>query len=152
MFYPIVKWIHILCAIVALGANLTYFPWFIRVAKNREALVFTISTIRIIDNWIANPAYVLAYVTGEIMMRVGGFIHYSTPWMTVSLILYVIISVLGIFVYAPMLKKQQKLAETVGPDDANYQRVSRNEIILGVFIVILTIGITFLMVNKPQLW
>jgi uncharacterized membrane protein len=152
MLYPIVKWIHILCAIVALGANLTYFPWFIRVTKNRESLVFTLSTIRILDNWIANPAYVLAYITGEIMMRIGGHIHHSTPWMTVSLILYATISVLGIFVYAPMLKKQQKLAETVGPDDANYQRVSRNGIILGTVIVILTIGITFLMVNKPPLW
>ena len=152
MLYPIVKWIHILCAIVALGANLTYFPWFIRVTKNRESLVFTLSTIRILDNWIANPAYVLAYITGEIMMRVGGYIHYSTPWMTVSLILYATISVLGIFVYAPMLKKQQKLAETVGPDHANYQRVSRNGIILGMVIVILTIVITFLMVNKPPLW
>ena len=152
MLYPIVKWIHILCAIVALGANLTYFPWFMRVTKNREALVFTLSTIRILDNWIANPAYVLAYITGEVMMRVGGYIHYSTPWMTVSLILYVIISVLGIFVYAPMLKKQQKLAETVGPDDANYQRISRNGIILGTVIVILTIAITFLMVTKPLLW
>ena len=152
MLYPIVKWIHILCAIAALGANLTYFPWFIRVTKNREALVFTLSTIRILDNWIANPAYVLAYITGEIMMRVGGYIHYSTPWMTVSLILYATISVLGIFVYAPMLKKQQKLAETVGPDDVRYLRVSRNGIILGMVIVILTIVITFLMVNKPPLW
>jgi len=86
MLYSIVKWIHILCAIVSLGANLTYFPWFIRVPKNRETLVFTISTIRILDNWIANPSYVLAYITGEIMMRVGGYIHYSTPWMTVALI------------------------------------------------------------------
>ena len=43
--YAIVKWIHILCAIVSLGANLTYFPWFIRVPKNRETLVFTIGTI-----------------------------------------------------------------------------------------------------------
>jgi len=152
MLYSFVKWIHILCAIVALGANLTYFPWFIRVPKNRETLVFTISTIRILDNWIANPAYVLAFITGEAMMRIGGYIHYSTPWMTVSLTLYVVISMLGIFVYAPLLKKQQKLAETVGPDDANYQRISRNGIILGTVIVILTIAITFLMVTKPLLW
>jgi uncharacterized membrane protein len=151
MLYPFVKWIHILCAIVALGANLTYFPWFIRVPKNRETLVFTISTIRILDNWIANPAYVLAFITGGAMMRIGGYIHYSTPWMTVSLTLYVVISVLGIFVYAPLLKKQQKLAETVGSDDANYQRVSRNGIILGTVIVILTLAITFLMVTKPLL-
>jgi uncharacterized membrane protein len=86
------------------------------------------------------------------MMRVGGAIHYSTPWMTAALTLRVIVSVLGLFVYAPMLKKQQKLAETIGADDANYQRVSRNGIILGTVIVILIIGITFLMVIRPQLW
>jgi len=63
-----------------------------------------------------------------------------------------VISVLGVFVYASLLKKQQTLAETVGPDDANYQRVSRNGIILGTVIVIFTLGITFLMVNKPLLW
>ena len=150
--YSIVKWIHILCAIVSLGANLTYFPWFIRVPKDRETLVFTLGTIRLLDNWIANPSYVLSYVTGEILMRIGGSIHYSTPWMTAALSLYVVISVLGLFVYAPMLKKQQKLAETKGADNADYQRISRNGIILGTVIVLLTICITFLMVTKPTLW
>ena len=152
MLYSVVKWIHILCAIVSLGANLTYFPWFLRVTKNRQSLVFTLSTIRLLDNWIANPAYVLAYITGEIMMRVGEGIHYSTPWMTAALALYATVSVLGLFVYAPLLKKQQKLAETVGPDDAGYQKVARNGIFLGTAIVLLTLGITFLMVTKPALW
>lgn len=152
MLYTTAKWIHILCAIVSLGANLTYFPWFMTVPKSRETLVYTLKTIRLLDNWIANPAYILAYITGEIMMRVGGQIHYSTPWMTAALILYATISVLGLFVYAPMLKKQQQLAETKGADDAEYQRVSRAGIILGTAIVIMTIGITYLMVAKPQLW
>jgi uncharacterized membrane protein len=152
VLYLTVKWIHILCAIVSLGANLTYFPWFMRVPKQRETLVFTISTVRLIDNWIANPSYILAYITGEVLMRFGGGVAYSTPWMTAALVLYATVSVLGLFVYAPLLKKQQALAASNGADDAEYQRVSRNGIVLGALIVILTIGITFLMVNKPQLW
>ena len=152
MLYTIAKWIHILCAIVSLGANLTYFPWFMTVPKTRETLVYTLKTIRLLDNWIANPAYILAYVTGEVMMRVGGQIHYSTSWMAVAISLYAMISVLGLFIYAPMLKRQQQLAETKGADDADYQRVSRNGIVLGTVIVILTIGITYLMVAKPHLW
>ena len=152
MIYTIAKWIHILCAIVSLGANLTYFPWFMTVPKSRETLVYTLKTIRLLDNWIANPAYILAYVTGEVMIRVGGQIHYSTSWMTIAISLYAIISVLGLFIYAPMLKKQQQLAETKGADDADYQRISRNGIVLGTVIVILTIGITYLMVAKPHLW
>ncbi|MFN8434117.1 MAG: DUF2269 family protein [Anaerolineales bacterium] len=152
MIYTIAKWIHILCAIVSLGANLTYFPWFMTVPKSRETLVYTLKTIRLLDNWIANPAYILAYVTGEVMIRVGGQIHYSTSWMTIAISLYAIISVLGLFIYAPMLKKQQQLAETKGADDTDYQRISRNGIVLGTVIVILTIGITYLMVAKPHLW
>ena len=152
MLYTIAKWIHILCAIVSLGANLTYFPWFMTVPKTRETLVYTLKTIRLLDNWIANPAYILAYITGEVMMRVGGQIHYSTSWMAVAISLYAMISVLGLFIYAPMLKRQQQLAETKGADDADYQRISRNGIVLGTVIVILTIGITYLMVAKPHLW
>ena len=152
MLYSIVKWIHILCAIVALGANLTYFPWFIRVANNRASLVFTLSTIRLLDNWIANPAYVLAFISGAIMIRMGGFIQYSTPWMSVALALYALVSLLGLFVYAPLLKRQQKLAETLGPDDASYRQTAPSGLILGALIVLLTLGITFLMVTKPALW
>ncbi|MFN8413386.1 MAG: DUF2269 family protein [Anaerolineales bacterium] len=74
-------------------------------SQKPRTLVFTLSTIRVLDNWITNPSYVLAYITGEIMMRLGGVIHYSTPWMTVALNLYVVISILGLFVYAPMLQE-----------------------------------------------
>ena len=137
---------------MSLGANLTYFPWFMRVPKQRETLVFTLGPIRLLDPWIANPSYVLAYITGEVMMRVGGGVAYATPWMTASLVLYATVSVLGLFVYAPLLKRQQKLAAANGADDPAYQRVARSGVVLGTLIVILTIGITFLMVNKPQLW
>jgi len=121
------------------------------VNKNRGSLVFTLSTIRLIDNWTANPSYVLSYITGKVMMRLGGEFHCSTSWRTVSPALYVVVSALGLFVDAPLLKKQHKLAEIKGAEDANYQRAARSGIILKTVIVILTIGITFLMVNKPQL-
>jgi uncharacterized membrane protein len=70
----------------------------------------------------------------------------------VALGLYVVISVLGLFIYAPILKKQQLLAEAKGADDAEYQRVARNGIVLGSIIVILTLVITFVMVTKPAFW
>ncbi len=71
MLYPIVKWIHILSVVVSLGANLTYFPWFMRVPKNRETLVFTIGTIRILDNWIANPFSIANAFSEEAIFRIG---------------------------------------------------------------------------------
>jgi uncharacterized membrane protein len=151
MFYLILKWLHILCAITALGANITYFLWLFRMDKNRESLLFTLRTIKIMDDTMANPAYVLAFFTGAGMLSIAK-LSYATPWVLTALIIYAVVSLLGIFVYSPLLKKQIKLAESVGPDSAEYKRAANNGIYLGILITLLVVGITFLMVVKPHLW
>jgi uncharacterized membrane protein len=103
------------------------------------------------DDWIANPAYVLVFFTGAGMLQIAE-LRYSTPWILTSVIVYAVVSVLGIFVYSPWLKKQIQLAESMGPDSAEYKRASSRSIHLGAFITTLVVAITFLMVVKPQLW
>lgn len=149
MYYLILKWLHILCAITALGANITYFLWLFRMDKNRESLLFTLRTIKIMDDWIANPAYVLAFFTGAGMLGISG-IPYTTPWVLTAVIMYAVVSVLGLFVYSPILKKQISLAEN--PETAEYKNIAKTGIYIGALITILVVAITFLMVVKPQLW
>ena len=155
MVFSIMLWVHILSVITALGANLTYFPWLLRVEKKPEALLFTLRTIKLIDDWIANPAYVLALFTGDGLIRTAeaseGF-SYQTHWIIGALVLYAIISILGLFVYSPLLKKQIKLVETTGAQTPDYKKVSQQTLVLGLLIVLITIAITFLMVVKPALW
>jgi uncharacterized membrane protein len=155
MLYDILLWVHILCAITALGANITYFPWLFRVGKNPESLPFTLRTIKMLDDWVVNPAYVLALFTGDALVRYAdtadGF-SYQTPWIMSALILYALAAVLGLLVYSPLLKKQITLAERVGADAPEYKRVANNSFYLGLGIVALTIVITFLMAVKPLLW
>jgi uncharacterized membrane protein len=155
MFYSTLLWVHILCAITALGANITYFPWLFRVGKNPQSLGFTLRTIKLLDDWIANPAYILALFTGDALIRYAdpseGF-SYKTPWIVGALILYALVSVLGLFVYSPLLKKQIKLAERVGADAPEYKRAANTGMYVGFAIVTVTIFITFLMAVKPQLW
>ena len=148
MAYLILKWLHILCAITALGANITYFLWLFRMNKNRESLLFTLHTIKIMDDWMANPAYVLAFFTGAGMLGIAK-LPFTTPWVLTAVIIYAIVSVLGIFVYSPLLKKQIKLAEN--PDSGEYKRAASQGITLGAFITLLVVTITFLMVLKPHL-
>jgi uncharacterized membrane protein len=149
MYYLILKWLHILCAITALGANLTYFLWLLRMDKNRESLLFTLRTIKILDDWIANPAYVLAFITGARMLDIAGF-SYATPWVLTAVIVYAVVAVLGLFVYSPILKKQIRLAQN--PDTVEYKSIANTGLYLGAFITVLVVAITFLMVVKPQLW
>jgi len=155
MLYSILLWLHILCAITALGANLTYFLWLFRVGASPQSLVFTLRTIKILDDWVANPAYVLAFFTGDGMLRTAAYaegLSYKTPWILTAIALYALVAVLGLFVYSPLLKKQIKLAESAGPDTPEYKRVSNMGIFIGFVIVALTLVITFLMAVKPQVW
>jgi uncharacterized membrane protein len=148
MLYPILKWLHILSAIVAFGANLTYVLWLFRVEKNRESVLFTLRTVKIMDDWMANPSYVLAFFTGAGMIEIAG-LSYLTPWILSALILYALVSVLGLFVYSPWLKKQIALAETLGADSAEYKSMANRTNILGGILNLMVLTITFLMVVKP---
>ena len=151
MLYLILKWSHILAAIVALGANLTYPLWLVLAHRKPESLVFTLRTVKIMDDWMANPAYVLSFFTGAGMMYVGG-IPWSTPWIVPVLVLYGIVSVLGLAVYSPLLKKQIKLVDTAGHEAAEYKSLALRNNILGGAISMMVIVITFLMTVKPRLW
>ncbi len=84
--YLALKWIHVLRAIVALRANITYIIWLTRVNKSPESLIFTLRTIKILDDRIANPAYVLSLLTGLGMVFVSGW-SLTTPWLLLSSVL-----------------------------------------------------------------
>lgn len=151
MLYLTLKWIHILLAITALGANITYGFWISRAARNPEALSFTLRGIKILDDRIANPAYGLLLITGIGMVLISG-LTFRTPWIAVSLVLFVVTIIVAAAGYTPTLRKQIELAESVGPDSQEYLAMSRRGTILGIVLAVLVIAITYFMVTKPGLW
>src|SRR5215213_1651007 len=99
----ILKVIHILSAIVALGANVTYAYWLRRAGTHdRERLVWTIDSIRKLDNRIATPAYVVVLLTG-LGMVFSGLFSFSAGWIQAALALYVAAVLIGVFLYAPTI-------------------------------------------------
>src|SRR6266571_3083500 len=50
--YVVLKFIHILSAIVAVGANITYGVWNARISSEPNHAAFTLKGIRFIDNRI----------------------------------------------------------------------------------------------------
>ena len=71
MLFDILKWVHILLAIAAVGANITYSIWIQRGMANRASLPFALRGVRFIDSRIATPAYVLLLLTGVGMAAVA---------------------------------------------------------------------------------
>jgi uncharacterized membrane protein len=151
MLYNLFKWLHILAAIVALGANITYGFWLSRAAQSPEALLFTLNTVKALDRRIANPAYGVSLLTGLILVTLGHW-PLTASWIDIALILYFSVFLLGFFVYAPAFRRQIQLAETPGPRSPEYAAAARRGTILGVLVTLIVVVIVLFMVTKPQLW
>ena len=151
MLYSILKWLHVLAAITAVGSNITYGIWLSRASRRPEALPFTLGGIKLIDDRLANPAYGLLLITGLLMVFVVKM-PLTRPWLLTALILYVPLVLIGAFGYTPTLKQQIQLLESQGPASGEYQAVARRGTILGAVLGVLAVAIVFLMVVKPALW
>jgi len=151
MLYLYLKWLHVLSAIVAVGANATYAIWLSRAEKAPENLPFTLKSIKVLDDRVANPAYWLLLITG-LWMALTVPIPLTTPWLLTALVLYGVLVLVGMLGYTPTLRRQIELLEEAGPGSPTYQTQARRGTIIGIVLAVLAIGIVFLMVVKPALW
>jgi uncharacterized membrane protein len=148
--YTLVKWIHVLMAITALGANITYGVWLSRAAREPQHLAFTLRGVKILDDRIATPAYGVLLITGLLMIYVGK-VPWTTPWLLASVILYVILVVIAAVGYTPTLRRQIVALDSGGPNSAEYQTLAARGTQLGILLAIVVVIIVFLMVTKPPL-
>ena len=149
--YLFLKWIHVLAAITARGANLTYVVW-IRLGEHSQPnLLHTLRGIQFLDDRIANPAYGVVVVTGLLMVWVNK-LSLLTSWITIPLILVIVVTGLGIAVYSPAMRRQIQAGEAEGPTSASYQAASRRAMLAGALTTVLVVAIVFVMVVKPVLW
>jgi uncharacterized membrane protein len=150
MWHLLLKLVHVLAAIVAVSANVTYGIWIMRGARDRAALGFALQGVKLLDDRVANPAYGLLLATGIGMVLVGK-LPVTTPWLLAALVLYVSAVLPGLLGYTPTLKKQIVLLESTRPDSSEYRAAAGRGVVLGIILGVLTLGIVVLMVLKPGL-
>ena len=150
MFFLIIKWIHVLSAITAVGANITYGIWTARASRELSFLPFVLRSIHWIDSRVTNPCYVLLLLTG-LTMAFTVPIPLTTPWLLTALVLYVIAALVGILFYAPVVRHQIQLLESQGFNSPDYQAIANRARLLGILVGVDVIIIVFLMVVKPAL-
>ena len=143
----ILKLVHVLAAITAVGANLTYTYWLRYAGKDRDRLLWTMKGIRRLDNLVATPAYVVLLITG-VLMVVGGVFSFQTGWIIAAIALYVVVVVVGVAFYSPALKRQIAEAE-IDPTSPAYAAAARRSNLFGVFTTAVVLVIVTLMVTKP---
>ena len=151
MDFLLLKSVHELSAIAALGANFTYFIWLGLASKNPQMAPLILRTIQMIDRRVANPSYFMVAVSGALLIFVGPW-SFKTPWVALSIAVFIVVGGLGGPVLAPTFRKQLALAEGGETDSPNYKALSRRGFISGGIVSILVIGIVYLMVIRPSLW
>jgi uncharacterized membrane protein len=150
MVFLIVKYIHILAAIVAVGFNISYVVWIIRARREPTHTAFALKGIKFIDDRIANPAYGLLLLTGLLMVFLGGY-SFTALWIDVALVLYVVLIVLAVRFYTPSLRDQIKLAEAGDTTSAAFTSLASRSQIVGQALGLIVLVILAMMVFKPHL-
>src|SRR3989442_11230104 len=123
MAFSIVKYIHILSAITAVGLNISYTIWILRAQREPANTAFALKGIKFLDDRIANPAYGVLLLTGLLMVVLLP-IPITTLWIVIALVLYAVLVVLAITQYTPTLRSQIKLAEAGDTTSAEFNRLA----------------------------
>jgi uncharacterized membrane protein len=147
-FYPWVKTLHILLAIVAVGFNISYGIWQARAAREPEHMGWALRGIKFLDDRVANPAYAGILLAGIVMVLTGPY-RFEQPWLAISIALYILMGVVALAFYSPTLKAQIAAYESGGAATAEFQRLATRGAMLGAVLGIIVAAILVLMVVKP---
>jgi len=96
--------------------------WLGRAAREpKETQLFTLRTIRFMDDRIANPLYGLLALSGLFMVFNAGF-SLSTPWLAAAITLYVIALVIAAILITPNLRTALNALESGDPSRRRTRR------------------------------
>jgi uncharacterized membrane protein len=149
--YTLMKFFHILFAIIAVGYNASYGVWLARSARQPAATqLFTLRTIKFMDDRIANPMYGLLAISGLFMVFTAGY-PLTTFWIATALVLYVIVLVIAVTLITPSFQRSLRALEAEGPESAAYKAAMSRGRTFGILVSVIVVAIVFLMVIKPTL-
>jgi len=143
----LLKSVHVLSAIVAVGSNLTYAAWSARGTVDEAHLGFALRGIKFIDDRIANPAYGVLLVTGLLMAVI--YFSITLTWILIGLTGFILVAALAVVVYTPTLTKQISVLDTDGAQSPAYKALASRGQAVGMFMGVVVIAIVFVMVFKP---
>jgi uncharacterized membrane protein len=146
--YLLLKFVHVVSAIIAVGFNASYGFWLARAARQPQTLPFVLSTVRLIDN-VANGFYAVLLVTGLALVYLHG-LDLRAFWLAAALALYVLAVFVGIVLYRPVLARQRAALTNAGPASAEFASASARSRTLGILTGVIVLIIVFLMVTKPM--
>lgn len=146
--YLLLKFAHVVLAILAVGYTLSYAVWRRLAGDDAEHLAFALAGIQRLDR-VANAGYGLLFLTG-LAMVFAHRIPITTFWVSTSISLFILVAIVGAVFYSRFARRQRALLASAGPADAAYRSVAGRVSLLGYVVSVIVLAIVFLMVVKPS--
>lgn len=152
-WYIGLKWVHIVCACIAFGSNVTHFFWLLGANATADPAQRSniLRLVKKIDDRLAVPAYSVMVVAGAIMWLWQWPLYSS--WIIVSLVLTAILTIMGIC-FGPFMKRWIRIAGegSTGSEGARLPGLTRALTIWWGCIALTVPLILYFMVWKPLVW
>ncbi len=147
--YSLLVFAHIMTAMMAIGFNFTYVVWIRRGHNNPESLTFALKGVKFLDDFLANPLYIIAGITGGLMIAMGKGV---ASWLAVAIGIYIIDMLAAYLVYTPLLSRQIRILHEKGPESPEYKAIANRSNLIGALLGIGAIIIVALKIFEPPLW
>jgi uncharacterized membrane protein len=149
--YDLLRFVHVLFAVTAVGANITYSVWLALASREPEHLDYTLRGMVLLDGRVTTPSYIMLLVTG-VALALQGNVPWRSSWLVMALALYAVAAVLSAFWYAPLLRAQVVALRRNGLAGDDYRVLDQRARAIGATILVVVLAIVYLMVTKPALW
>ncbi len=149
LIYTVLVFAHILTALMAIGFNFTYVVWIQRGTRHPETLSFALKGVKFIDDFLANPLYIVAGITGLLMILMGKSV---ASFLVVAIIIYLVDMAAAYLIYTPMLSKQITLLADKGAESAEYKAHATRASTVGAALGMAALVIVALKIFEPALW
>ena len=144
--YLVLKYFHILVAILALGTSAGLGIVLEFYGSHATHGAFVLRAIRRLVAFFVIPGYVLMLVTGLWMVNLAWPL--TTRWIQEAIVLWAV-GLAGLAIFVPVLHRHIQLLEAGGPHSTTYKRVSLLGRALGGGLGLVVVIILYLMVFKP---
>ncbi|RZJ14711.1 MAG: DUF2269 domain-containing protein [Acidovorax sp.] len=154
--YLTLKWIHIISSMLLVGTGLgsAFYMFFTNRSGSVQAQAVVTRLVVRADWWFTTPTVFIQPATGLAMAAMVG-LPLATPWLALSLGLYVLAGACWLPVVWLQLRMRDMAAEAASAGGAlppRYWRYARRWEALGYPAFVAMVVVFYLMVNKPGLW
>ena len=150
----ILRWVHIIGATVLLGtgAGIAFFMLMAHRTRDAALIAHVTSTVVIADMLFTATAVIVQPITGILLANLSGW-SLSTPWLMLSIALYVLTGLCWLPVVRIQLRIRDlaRAAAVSGASLGNgYDRLFRAWFLLGIPAFASVLAIIWLMVARPS--